>query len=299
MKLFDQVLSPIIEVLHSFSGEQTEELVLPTVNNVFGFYSPSGGVGITTFIVNLAAVLAAHKTVAILDLDVLHPGVYNYLVRPNKDGVYIKEDLTERFIASGQEIVKYSTDTIISNVKLFSCLPEGDIIKYLNLDYDAIRNSITDLSRMYDFVLVDIKGNLFQDTVVAAIDVCTRVYTFIRPWMSDVMRVHKEIALLKRYGFGAKLRNIIQCPVSEAPLEDSALKEIGLVPVLKIPFVKRVEDVGFNFQIFVLADGDADKYSKSYLKCVTWLAERIANFETEEVSTNGSNKILLDKPDET
>lgn len=295
MKLFDQVLSPILEVFHSFSGEQTEELTLPTIKNVFGFYSASGGVGITTFVVNLATVLAAQKTVAILDLDVLHPGIYSYMVRPDKDGVYIKEDLAERFIAAGQEVVKYSTNTIVNNVKLFSCLPEGDIIKYLNLDYDAIRSCITDLSRLYDFVLVDIKGNLFQDTVVAAIESCTRVYTFVRPWMSDIMRIHKEIALLKRYGFGAKLRNIIQCPVSDTPLDDNTLKEIGLVPVLKVPFVKRVEDVGFNFKIFVLEDGDSDKYSRSYLRCITWLAERIANFELEEVSANVPDKVILDK----
>lgn len=295
MKLLDQVVAPIVEVFQTFSGEQKNELEVPTITNVFGFYSPSGGVGITTFVVNLAAVLAQHKKVAILDLDVLHPSVYHYLVKPNDKGVYISEDITERFIASGLDVVKYSTDTIVRDVKLFSCLPEGDIVKYCELDYDAIRTCIADLSHIYDYVLIDIRGNLFQETVVAAIESCTRVYTFIRPWMSDIFRVRKEIALLKRYGFGAKLKNIIQCPVSDSPLDTSVLKEAGLTQMMSIPYVQKVEDVGYNFGVFVLVDGGSDKAARSYLSCVTWLAERIANFTLEEVVDSGTEEVVLDR----
>lgn len=298
MKLVEQLITPLVEVFQTFSGEQRDELAVPTITNVFGFYSPSGGTGVTTFIVNLATVLAQHKKVAILDLDILHPSIYQYMVKPDDKGVYIHEDVTEKFMAAGADVVKYSTDTVVHDVKLFSCLPEGDIVKYCELDYGAIRSCIADLSHIYDYVLIDIKGNLMQETVVAAIESSTRVYTFIRPWMSDVVRVRKEIALLKRYGFGAKLKNIIQCPISSSPIDANILKEAGLVNTLGIPYVKKVEDVGFNFGIFVLADGGSDKYAKNYISCVTWLAERIANYKLEEVVSDGTAEVVLDKKSE-
>lgn len=299
MKLVDQVISPLLAVFQTFSGGQQEELNVPAITNVFGFYSVSGGVGITTMVVNLATMLAQHKKVAILDLDVLHPSVYHYLVQPDKNGLYISQDITEKFNAAGADIVKYGTDTIIHNVKLFSCLPEGDVTKYCDLDYEAIRACIADLSRIYDYVLIDIKGNLMQETVVAAIEECTRIYTFIRPWMSDVIRVRKEIALLKRYGFGSRLKNIIQAPISGAPIEPSILKEAGLDLVMNIPYVKKVEDVGFNFGIFINTDGGSDKYAKNYIQCVAYLAERIANYKLEEgVSSDGADEVILDKKSE-
>lgn len=298
MKLMEQLISPIVEVFQSFSGEQRNELNVPAITNVFGFYSPSGGTGVTTFVVNLAAILAQHKKVAIIDLDILHPSLYHYLVKPDDKGVFIHEDVTEKFMVAGADVVKYSTDTVIRDVKLFSCLPEGDIVKYCELDYNAIRSCIADISRIYDYVLIDIKGNLMQETVVAAIESSTRVYTFIRPWMSDVIRVRKEIALLKRYGFGAKLKNIVQCPVSSSPIDAGVLKEAGLVSTLGVPYVKKVEDVGFNFGIFVLADGGSDKYAKNYISCVTWLAERIANYKLEEVVSDGTVEGVLDQESE-
>lgn len=298
MKLVDQVIAPLLAVFQTFSGEQQNELYVPAITNVFGFYSVSGGVGVTTTVVNLATVLAQHKKVAILDLDLLHPSVYHYLVKPGNDGLYIHEDITEKFNAAGTDIVKYGTDTVIHNVKLFSCLPEGDVIKYCDLDYDAIRACIADLSRIYDYVLVDIKGDLLQETVVAAIEECTRVYTFIRPWMSDVIRVRKEMALLRRYGFGSRLKNVIQSPVSESPIDPSILSEAGITHVLSIPYVKKVEAIGFNFGIFVNADGGSDKYAKNYIACITYLAERIANFKLEEVVSDGADESILDKKSE-
>lgn len=295
MKLIDQVIAPLLAVFQTFSGESEDELNIPAITNVFGFYSVSGGVGITTTVVNLATVLAQHKKVAILDLDLLHPSVYNYLVQPDKDGKYIREDITEKFNAAGADIVKYGTDTVIHNVKLFSCLPEGDVIKYCDLDYESIRMCISDLSDIYDYVLIDIKGSILQETVVAAIEECTRVYTFIRPWMSDVIRVRKEIALLKRYGFGSRLKNVIQSPVSSSPIDPGVLKDAGLTHVMSIPYVKKVEDIGFNFGIFVNADGGSDKYAKNYIACITYLAERIANYKLEEVVSDGTDEGILDK----
>ena len=290
MEVTKQLTKPIVNFLKLFSGEEKPQLVVPEVNNVFGFYSPSGGVGVTTLIANLAAVLATNSKVAILDLDVFHPGLFRYFIIENTDKCdQLEHDIYDKFLAGSGNIASYGHKTIVDNITLYTCMPEADIVRYCKMDYEGICTCIKDLSKVYDYVLIDIKGTFLQETVLAAIETSTRVYTLIHPTIADIENAYKDLRILSAYSFGAKTKNIIQSPVSSAPLDAGEIKKYyKMDSILAIPYVKKVEEMGYNYDIFVKADGGSDKAARSYIKCITWLAERIANYGLEEVTVDVS-----------
>lgn len=290
MEVTKQLAKPIINFFKMFSGEEKPQLTIPEVNNVFGFYSPTGGTGVSTLVVNLATVLASRKKVAVLDLDLFHPALFRYfIVDGGGEDFKLQHDIYDKFIAAGEPVVSFGHKTCVQNVTLFTSLPEADIIRYCKMDYHGICACIKDLSRTYDCVLIDIKGNLLQESVIAAIETSTRVYTFIRPTAADLENAYKDMAILSLYSFGAKTKNLIQSPVGTAPIDAAEIKKVyNMDSILAIPYVKKVEDIGYNYDIFVRADGGSDKHAKKYLACVTWLAERIVNYGLEEVEVNVS-----------
>lgn len=290
MEVAKQLAKPIIGFFKMFSGEEKPQLITPEVNNVFGFYSPTGGVGSTTLIVNLATVLASHKKVAVLDLDLFHPALFRYFIVDGGGEEYkLQHDIYDKFVAEGGAIINYGHRTCVPNVTLFTTMPEADIPRYCKMDYHGICTCIKDLSEAYDYVLVDIKGTLVQESVLAAIETSTRIYTLIRPNAADLENAYKDTAILSLYSFGAKTKNLIQSPVGARPMDATEIKrDYNLDSILAIPYVRKVEEMGYNYDIFVRADGGSDKAAKRYIACVTWLAERIANFGYEEVSINGA-----------
>lgn len=288
MNIKSQLLKPVLEVLKTFSGEQQATVRPSHFQNVFGFYSPTGGTGVTTFIANLATVMASQKKIALLDLDIYYPSLFRFFMSEVDEEHSLRFDILDKFMAEGSSVIAYGHDTSVPNITLFSANPDNDITRLCNINTRGVITCIQELSDRYDYVLVDIKGNLNQETVVAAMESCTRVYSFIRPCISDVERIYKDTEILKRYSFGAKTQNIIISPATET-LDEKELSEYGLKLVLSIPFVKGVESVGYNYELFAQVDGGASKASIAYLQCCKFLAERIANYETEkEVLKNGA-----------
>lgn len=283
-KIGKQIAAPLVSFMKSLSGEEKSKLIIPEVNNVFGFYSPTGGTGVSTMIVNVAAILASSKKVAVLDLDVFHPSLFRFLMTEEDENTSLKFDIYDKFIAEGTPAPQFGHKTRVDNITLFTCLPEADIIRWCQIDYHGIKACIKELSRLYDYVLIDIKGNLVQEPVLAALEMSTRVYTFIRPCIGDLESVYKDSMLLNTYSFGAKTKNIIQSPVEDNPGNEKLVQEYDLNLVCNVPFVKKVRDHGYNYDIFVLADGGSDKYARSYIEVCKWLADRIANYEIEEVT---------------
>lgn len=288
MDIKSQLLKPVMDVLKTFSGDQQTTIRPSRFQNVFGFYSPTGGTGVTTFVANLAAVMASQKKIALLDLDIYYPSLFRFFMSEVDENHSLRFDILDKFMAEGSSVIAYGHDTSVPNVTLYSANPDNDITRLCNINVRGVKTCIQELSERYDYVLVDIKGNLNQETVVAAIESCTRVYSFIRPCVSDVERICKDTEILKRYSFGAKTQNIIISPATET-LDEKELTEYGLKLVMSIPFVKGVQSIGYNYELFALVDGGSNKAALSYLQCCKFLAERIANYETEkEVLQNGT-----------
>lgn len=289
MDIKSQLLAPVVEVLKTFSGEQKTNLTPGGFQNVFGFYTPSGGTGVTTFIANLAVVLATHKKVALLDLDIYYPSLFRFFMTEEDENHSLRFDILDKFLAEGSSVTGYGHATSIPNITLFSANPDNDITRLCNINVSGVKTCIRELSAIYDYVLIDIKGNLNQETVAAAIENSTRVYSFIRPSVADIERICKDTEILKCYSFGAKTQNIILSPVTES-LDAKELEEYGLKLVMSIPYVKQVESVGYNYDLFTVVDGGSNKAAITYIQCCQYLAERIANYGletevTEDVAT--------------
>lgn len=269
-----------MNVFKTLSGDQVKPLTPNRFQNVFGFYSPTGGTGVTTFIANLAVVLASQKKVALLDLDLYYPSLFRFFMKEDSEETTLRYDILEKFLAEGNDVSNFGHETSVPNVTLFSAAPEADITRLCNISISGVKTCIQELSASYDYVLIDIKGNLNQESVTTAIENSTRVYSFIRPCVSDIERICKDTDILKTYSFGAKTQNIILSPV-KTPFDGNSLEEYGLKFVLSIPYIKQVEDVGYNYDLFVNVNGGASKSSQAYIQCCQYLAERIVNYELE------------------
>lgn len=280
MALKDQLVDSLLGVFKTFSGDVSKDINTNIYQNIFGFYSPTGGTGLTTFVANLAAVLATHKKVAVLDLDLYYPSQFMYLLEDDGENDALCKDILDKFLATGSDITSFGHQSKIPNIMLFSALPDNDITRLCNISYDGVKTCIHELSRLYDYVLIDIKGTLNDEAVIAAIECSTRVYSFIRSSTSDIERLCKITDILSSYNFGAKTQNVIVSPVSSAP-SAKEFSEYGLNFVMAIPYVKKVEDVGYNFDIFVNVDGGSNKQALAYIECCKYLAERIVNYGLE------------------
>ena len=281
MNIKQQLITPLVTLIKTFSGTEEIQVNVPDYSNVFGFYSPTGGTGVTTFVANLGYVLASQLKVAIVDFDLYHPALFRFLLDDSDDktGLHPEADLVDKLITSGANITSFGHTSKYNNITLFTGMPQDDIIKFCELDYNNIVQCIKELSRLYDIVLVDFKGNLAQETVMASIDACTRVFTFIRPLFSDVDSMHKDNDLLIRYGYGKKLTAIVQANIQKRYLPDSAFDDEDISTVMRLPYVKSVEDTGESFDIFYATNAGSSKAGAAYAECCKFMAEYLCNYE--------------------
>ena len=152
MDIIKQLAAPMNSLLKIFSGEKAKELNPIEEQNIFGFYSPSGGTGVTTCVANVATILAASGTVALLDLDIFYPSLFRFFMTEEDDKTSLAADIFDKFITVGKDITTFGHKTIVDNVVLFSCLRETDIVKYCEVDYANICKTIRELSKLYDYV---------------------------------------------------------------------------------------------------------------------------------------------------
>lgn len=280
MGLKKQVFEPIITLLKTFSGNDDVEVNIPDYNNVFAFYSPSGGTGITTFVANLSYVLGTQVKVAVVDFDLFHPCLYRFLLDESSEasGLRVQSDLVDKLITSGAAVTSFGHASKLQNVTLFTGMPQNDILKFCELDYNNILIFLRELSRLYDIVLIDLKGNFTQETVMATIEGSTRVFTFVRPLMSDADSLYKDNALLARYGYGRKLNTVIQSGIQERFLAEDEFGE-GIKDIMHIPYVKSVEETGESFEIFYATNAGSSKAGAAYADCCKFMAEYLVNYK--------------------
>lgn len=288
MEFKKKLLEPALTLLKSLSGTEDVKIVMPSYNNVFSFYSPSGGTGISTFVANTAYVLSTQVKVAVVDMDLFHPCLFRFFLTEGNGntGMHPQADLVDKLITAAANLPTFAHSTKFSNIVLFTGMPQNDVLKFCELDYSNIIQFIREVSKLYDYVLIDFKGSFTQETVLATIEASTQVFTFIRPLVSDADAVYKDNALLSRYGYGKKLNSIIQSGVKEVHLPHDMFDE-GVVDLMHIPYVSEVEDAGTNFDVFYATDAGSSKAGRTYADCCKFMAEYIVNYEQLTVKGEG------------
>lgn len=285
MDIKKQLFEPVVSLLKSFSGTDDTKLLVPTYSNVFVFYSPTGGTGVTTFLANLSYVLGTEVKVAAVDLDLFHPCLHRFLLTEDSAGTSLQPqcDLVDKLITSGAPVASFGHTTKIHNVTLFTGMPQNDVLKFCELDYENILVLFRELSRLYDVVIADVKGSFTQETVLASIEAATRVFTFVRPLISDADSVYKDNALLERYGYGKKLNTIVQTGIQNRYLPDDMFGD-GVECIMRIPYVNSVEETGESFDIFYATNAGSSKAGTAYADCCKFMAEYLVNYEQLELA---------------
>ncbi|MFZ5950692.1 MAG: AAA family ATPase, partial [Candidatus Rifleibacteriota bacterium] len=154
-------------------------------SQIISFYSPKGGTGISTIVVNLAKALADHgnKKVAIVDLDLRFGDVLTY--SQGKPGQSIIELLNEHEITP-ENIQKY-----LHKGPGYDYLPAPKKVELAELvNAHHVKAILWSLQNKYDFVLVDLKTEV-DDISITAWEVSNLLYVTAVPEIGQLLAARK------------------------------------------------------------------------------------------------------------
>ena len=279
MGFFDRVAEQLKDTAKAFSSVDALGQVKHAGENIFGFYSPTGGNGTTTLIANIAEALrVAKQRVAVIDLDVMHPQLFRYLSNQQEEP---PRSLADKWIDPTASLSEFSALSQDSFIATFSMRTEDDVYVLAEFDRVAISQFIQEVSMIYDFVLIDMHGDLNKEPVVASMEACTEIFTILRPTVGDLECVYKDNLCALNYNLGARFTNIIQAPVHSLTLGKREFDELNDLPwkmITNIPFVNAVAQVGQNYGLFVTSTIGTDAPSVAYRQAVKFLAEMLLNY---------------------
>lgn len=295
MGFISQLKDQLTQTAKAFSFEDAIGRVENAGENIFGFYSPTGGNGVSTIVANVAdALRLARKRVAVIDFDLMHPSQFRYLSHEQEE---VPRSMVDAWIDTTVGASEFSAASSDNFIAIFSTRLEDDVYALAELDIVRISQFITDISMMYDYVLLDMHGDLNSEPVVASLDTCTEVFTVIRPTLGDLEAVYKDNMCAINYNLGARFVNIIQSPVHQLTLTQQDFKELDDIPwklITNFPYVNAVSQVGQNYGLFATGSIGIDTPSVSYRQSIKFLAELILNYHSanpikENNSTEGDS----------
>lgn len=284
MGLFDKIRQPLVDIAKSFSYDPEIKAITNSEENIFGFYSPSGGVGVTTLVANLAATIAASgRAVAVFDCNLMHPQLFRYLA---KEQLEPPTSIADRFVNTAAPLMEFAAFAEKDELAVFSTRL-GDVPADISqFDVKVIEAFYRELGESYDYVLIDMHGTLNDETVFAAASVCGKIFTLMRPLEGDCDSVYKDELVAISNQFGSRFLNIIQSPVYDFVFKAQDLKErMEMEPIViaNLPYCQYVARVGANYEVFVKTTAGTDVASQQYRDAIKHIAEVIVNYcEGEE-----------------
>jgi pilus assembly protein CpaE len=160
------------------------------------FYSPKGGVGVTTLAVNTAVAAARNgRSVALVDLDLEWGQVATHLnLQPKFSVVELARD-TQAIEDPGS--VRAYAEVHSSGVSVFASPQRPDQNDMMTLDH--VRGLLEGLSSAYDQVIVD-GGSTFNDRSLTLLEQSDRVVLLVVPEIPAVRAVHTLLEMLSELG---------------------------------------------------------------------------------------------------
>lgn len=164
-------------------------------SQIVSFYSPKGGTGISTIIVNLARILAekSEKKVAVVDLDLRFGDILTYLV--GKPGNSIIELINE------QEINPENVQKFMQKGPGFDYLAAPKKTELAELVTAVhVKNILWSLQAKYDFVLVDLKCEI-DDVSITAWELSNLIYLVALPEIGHLLASRRVIEIMNTFKF--------------------------------------------------------------------------------------------------
>ena len=164
-------------------------------SQIVSFYSPKGGAGITTTIVNLAHILSekSDKKVAIVDLDLRFGDILTFLV--GKPGATIIEAIRE------PEITPENIQNFMHKGSGFDYLAAPKKTELAELvTASHVKSILWSLEARYDFVLVDLKAEI-DDISITAWELSNLIYLVAQPEIGHLLASRRVMEIMNTFKF--------------------------------------------------------------------------------------------------
>lgn len=164
-------------------------------SQIISFYSPKGGTGISSIIVNLARALHdnSEKKVAIVDLDLRFGDILTYSLGK-----------------SGLTIIELASENNVTPENIQSYLHQGPGYDYLQapkktehaelVSAKHVQSILWSLQNKYDFVLVDLKSEI-DDISIMAWELSNLIYITAVPEIGHLLATRRVIEIMNTFKF--------------------------------------------------------------------------------------------------
>jgi len=204
-------LSDIFERLHSKQNRRTVAPQTKKSRNglIVPVYGAAGGVGSSTFAVNLAWEMAAHTRkkdmkIALVDLDFQFGSVATLLDMPRRDAVF--ELLTDPDSLDG-DVLSQSMTSFKSSMAVLASPPE--IMPLDIVDPKFIQSMLELLQKKYDFVVIDLPKAL-TDWTANVLNMAETYFTLLELDMRSAQNVMRFLRVLRAEDLpGEKIQYIL------------------------------------------------------------------------------------------
>lgn len=209
-------------------------------SKILAVYSPKGGVGKTTFAVNLACSLSAvNKKVALIDLNLQFGNVGIFLDIPKGDTI---ADMAEERSLELSTIKSYLIRHPSGVMVMLSCSsPEyAELIRP-----EHIETILSALRTEFDYVILDM-GTALNDCAVSALETADNILLVVNEDIATLHDTKRSIKLME----ALNLQDKIQIVVNKDGISSIKVKDVGNLleasPVLVIPFDLKSAMMGVN-----------------------------------------------------
>lgn len=164
-------------------------------SQIVSFYSPKGGTGISTIVVNLAKILAekSDKKVAVVDLDLRFGDILTFVV--GKPGLTISDVIKETDITPDC-ITKYIQKG--PGFDYLAAPKKTELAELISAQH--IKTILWSLEAKYDFVLVDLKTDI-DDVTITAWELSNLIYLVGLPEIGHLLAARRVIEIMNTFKF--------------------------------------------------------------------------------------------------
>ena len=164
-------------------------------SQIISFYSPKGGTGISSIVVNLANLLAekANKKVVVVDLDLRFGDILTFVV--GKSGLTINELIQE------QEVTPDNVQKYLHKGPGFDYLQapkKTELAELINAGH--VKNILWSLQSKYDYVLVDLKSEI-DDISITTWELSNLIQIVSSPEIGHLLATRRILEIMNKFKF--------------------------------------------------------------------------------------------------
>jgi MinD-like ATPase involved in chromosome partitioning or flagellar assembly len=199
-------------------------------SQIISFYSPKGGTGISSVIVNLAKALStSEKKVAVVDLDLRFGDVLTY--SNGRSGLSIIELLDEQEITP-ENIAGYLHKG--PDYDYLQAPKKTELAELVNAHH--VKNILWSLQNKYDFVLVDLKSEI-DDISITAWEISNLIYIIAVPEIGHLLATRKVIEIMNTFKFPeSKVRLLVNKSGREGCISEEDVKKFLIREIFFAPY---------------------------------------------------------------